>query len=264
MLADGTLQGLPLDHVFRFECPPSCMGLCCKRIDIFLDPWDVESLARNLGITGREFIAEYGTYGLGAEWRWPNVHLRHAAEGRCAFLLDDGRCRVYPARPRNCRAYPLGRAVRFAEDEPAQVEERLFLVQRMEGCQGYRSARRWTVREWLADSDLYRYHELSDLYLQLIHYAVHELGSREWMHMTTAQVMLPFLYAPEMLRTRLNIPETAVGHEEFYRRRMRALKILLTEMAAGLGYGPKAGAGGETAPGESLMDRLRPVLADGK
>jgi Fe-S-cluster containining protein len=266
MLEDGSLQDLPRDYVFRFECPPACMGLCCKHIEIFLDPWDVEVLARHLGITGREFIAAYGTYSLGAEWRWPNVLLRHAAEGKCAFLLDDGKCRVYPARPRNCRAYPLGRAVRFREGDPPRVEEKLFLLHRMEGCQGHRSPRQWTVQEWLVASDLQRYHELSDLHLQLIHYAVHELESRKWMHLGTAQVMLPFLYAPEVLRARLNIPETAVGHEEFYRRRMQALKVLLTEVAAGLGYGPGAvGAGqSQAAPEESLIDRLRPVLVDGE
>jgi hypothetical protein len=72
--------------------------------------------------------------------------------------------------------------------------------------------------------------------------------------------MLPFLYAPEILRARLGIPETEVSHEEFYRRRMRALRTLLTEVAAGLGYGPQAGTEYAATAG-SLMDRVRPILA---
>ncbi|MBE0465887.1 MAG: YkgJ family cysteine cluster protein [Candidatus Desulforudis sp.] len=266
-LENGTLKGLPRHHSFRFECPDACMGNCCNKIEVYLDPWDVETLAGYLGITGQEFVAEYGVFELGTEWRWPVVHLKHAAHGPCVFLYDDGKCRVYPARPRNCRAYPLGRAVRFLDNNQPQAEERLFLMHAMEGCLGHQADRRWTVEQWLKDSNLLHYHELSDLYLHLLNYAVNELRSREWMHEVTARMIAPFLYAPEIIRARVNIPEREVNHEEFYRRRMQALRILLTEVAAGLGYGPGAAAqGGESGivTGRSLMERIRPVLMTGK
>jgi Fe-S-cluster containining protein len=267
-LENGTLPGLPEDHVFHFECPDACMGNCCRQIEISLDPWDVETMARHLEITGQEFVTKYCTYELGTEWRWPIAQLRHAANGPCTFLYDGGKCRIYPARPRNCRAYPLGRAVRFQDGNSPQAEERLFLMHRMTGCLGHEAARRWTVQEWLSDSDLHHYHELSDLYLELINYAVKELRSREWMQTGTTQMMAPFLYAPEILRARLGLPEVEVGHEEFYRRRIRALRILLTEVATGLGYGPQTTEAGGTEPGTvsggSLMERIRPVLVTGR
>ncbi len=267
-LEKDALRGVDRDHVFHFECREECMGLCCQEIEIFLDPWDVETLGRYLGITGQEFVRGYCLFELEPEWNWPVVKLRHAAEGSCAFLRDDGLCRVYPARPRNCRAHPVARAVRFEPTDPPWKEERLFLLPPNPGCLCHGGPRRWTLQDWIADSELDHYHELSDLHLELIHYAVTTLRSREWLHEDTARMVIPFLYGPEILRARLDIPETAVDHEEFYRRRLLALKVILTDLAAVLGYGPRAKRVNEAEPGiafgGNLMDRVRPVLLTGK
>lgn len=267
-LEKDALQGVDKDHVFNFECREECMGLCCQEIEIFLDPWDVETLSRHLGITGQEFVREYCLLEMVPEWNWPVVKFRHAAEGPCAFLRDDNLCRVYPVRPRNCRAHPVGRAVRFTPGDPPRKEERLFLLPPNPGCLCHGGERRWTMDEWIADSELEHYHELSDLHLELVHYAVETLRSREWLHEDTARMIIPFLYAPEILRARLNIPDSAVDHEEFYRRRLLAVKVVLTDLAAVLGYGPRAGQVSEAEPGTAfggnLMDRVRPVLRTGR
>jgi len=41
-----------------------------------------------------------------AEFRGGLLRLRNVG-GRCVFLDDRGRCRVYPIRPNDCRAYPV-------------------------------------------------------------------------------------------------------------------------------------------------------------
>ena len=75
----------------RFECQPDC-GKCCMQQEregsVFLEPEDIERLAKHLGMTSRAFATEYTT------------------SDDCRFL-DLGRCTVYEARPSQCRAYPF-------------------------------------------------------------------------------------------------------------------------------------------------------------
>lgn len=73
-------------------------------------------------------------------------------------------------------------------------------------------------------------------------------------------MMYPFLFAPDILRAKLSITEDQVGDEEFYRRRIKALQALLTEMAAGFGLGPAAG---KSSGDGTLMDRAGRILRDG-
>ncbi|MBU4532688.1 MAG: hypothetical protein U1D96_08470 [Eubacteriales bacterium] len=44
-LAEGRIDPLTGYDRFRFECHSDCMGKCCNRADITLDPWDVENMA---------------------------------------------------------------------------------------------------------------------------------------------------------------------------------------------------------------------------
>lgn len=256
-------QDLQPEDSFTFECNSQCMGKCCRLITILLDPWDVEVITRHIRITGTDFLEIFCNYDFGSSSRWPFVWFNHAERGNCAFLLEDGRCSIYEARPRNCRSYPVGRAVRFENSsEPARVQERLFLVERMEFCLGYQGSRKWTVREWLEDSGVYKYYELSDLYLSLVQYATETLNCRAWLSANTARMLMPLLFMPDTLRKKLDISEEVMDHETFYRHRLRAVRVVLAEMAATFGYGPLAG----TTPSNmelSLADRIRQVILAG-
>ncbi|MDI6709436.1 MAG: YkgJ family cysteine cluster protein [Bacillota bacterium] len=261
-LSDGTIPEMGPEDEFRFACRTECMGLCCQNITILLDPWDVETMARHLGLSEREFMDRYCRVRTGSRSPWPVLSLRDAEDGRCAFLLEDGRCRIYPARSRNCRTYPLGRAVRFEFHEGTlETIEKMFLVERMEGCLGHEEGDPWTVREWLDDAGALPYYKLGDEYLRLIHYAATELNAAAWLSGRTLQMLYPLLYGASALRERLGLAVNDVGHEEFYRRRVRALRVILTQMAGALGHGPLAGevpASGQ----ETMMERVRGMLLD--
>ncbi|MDI6632517.1 MAG: YkgJ family cysteine cluster protein [Bacillota bacterium] len=248
------------DECFNFECSGRCMGKCCRFITILLDPWDVEVIARHLNLPGPEFLELFCTYDFGSSSSWPFVQLKHAEKGPCAFLLKDGRCSIYPVRPRNCRTYPIGRAVQveYAGDIPL-IRERLFMVERMEFCLGHEGSRTWTVKEWLEDSEAYKYYELSDLYLCLVQYATDVLHSRAWLSPKTARLLMPLLYFPDILRAKLGISEAELDHELFYRRRLKAARTLLTEMAASFGYGPLAG-GIVADQNTPLAEHIRQVI----
>lgn len=250
---------------FNFECQAECMGKCCRNIDIWLDPWDVETIARELEMTTRDFINRYCYYELDSATRWPSVRFRHAAEGPCYFLLDDGRCRIYHVRPRNCRTYPLGRAVRFERSgEEVQIVEKLFMVDPMEFCLGHNASRTWTVKEWLEDCGAYRYYELCDLYLEVIDFAKKKLKCGEWMNNQTARIIMPLIYGADALRSRLGSSVEGVSHEELYRRRMKALKLVLTDLAAFFLHSPsdQQVEDVDTAPMVSvnIFDRIKKIL----
>ncbi|AEG60830.1 YkgJ family cysteine cluster protein [Desulforamulus ruminis] len=265
-LDDGSLPGISLDHEFTFACKDQCMGRCCNTITILLDPWDVEIMARHLGISGREFVAEYCKYDFGQGLKWPYVRLKHAEDGPCIFMLPGGRCEIYPVRSRNCRTYPIGRAVRF--EEKGTKRDKIFMIEKMDFCLGHNCDQPWTVKKWFEDAQCQKFYELSDLYLEVIDYATKQLDSPRWMNRNIAQMLMPLLYGPDLLRQKLSISEQEVDHEEFYRRRMKALKVILTDIAAEFGYGPcarqKESDDSPAMPGGSLMDRMKVVLITGK
>lgn len=259
-LEKGTLENLDPEAAFTFSCSEACMGRCCNNITILLDPWDIEVMARHLELAGQEFFGRYCQMELEKGMGWPMVWLAHAQSGNCAFMLPDGKCSIYPARSRNCRTYPLGRAVRYVrEGGEKSMEQRIFMVDRMDFCLGHRSTRSWTVREWFEDAGAGVYYSMSDQYAQLVDYAVRELNAPAWMNSGVVKMMMPFLYAPELLRSKIGLGVEQLTHEEFHRRRLQALQLVLTDLATGFGYGPAPGVE-EAALGGSLMDRVQSVL----
>lgn len=260
-LEKGDVRELGMEDAFNFECDDRCMGRCCNTIKIMLDPWDVEAMTRHLGMTGKDFLERYCGLEEDPRTMWPYVKLFDAEQGPCAFMLEGGRCSVYPVRSRNCRTYPVGRAVRFIPG--GGKEEKFFMVEKQAFCFGHSSSRGWTLREWLDDAGSAEYYDRSDLYFELIDYVSVTLESRRWMNGRIARIIMPFLYGPEVLRTKMGITVEDVGHEEFYRRRMKALKILLTEMAAGFGFGPLVKDEGERED-FGVMERVKGILVTGE
>lgn len=257
-LEGGKAAEIGMDQCFTFLCDQRCMGRCCHTIKILLDPWDVEAMSRYLGVDGREFVDRYCELEEDPRTGWPYVSLYHAGKGPCAFLMEDGKCMVYPARSRNCRTYPVGRAIRFLPD--GSREEKFFMVEKQAFCFGYSGDRLWTLREWLEDADALRYYQRADVYFELISYAESVLQVNRWMNSRIARMIMPFLYGPEVLREKTGISPGEVSHEEFYYRRMRALRLLLAELAAGFGFGPGGGRWAEAVKDVTLMDKVSKLL----
>ena len=88
----------------RFDCQPEC-GRCCTRRDghdyVYLEPEDVWRLALRLGLSTAEFRRRHTVRDRG----WTALRMAGSA---CPFL-DGWRCRVYPARPAQCRTFPFWR-----------------------------------------------------------------------------------------------------------------------------------------------------------
>jgi Fe-S-cluster containining protein len=90
-------------QALRFEC--TRCGRCCVAGNgyyVYLGRDEVARIRNYLGLSSGWFRRRY-------------LHRTEAGEmvaafhgdGRCAFLDEDNRCRVYPVRPVQCRTYPF-------------------------------------------------------------------------------------------------------------------------------------------------------------
>jgi Fe-S-cluster containining protein len=140
------------DDAFPFSCHPGvpCFNRCCADINIVLTPLDVLRLARRVGITTTEFLAQYCLHPITKDLSLPIVMLGMGEdpEKKCRFVGEQG-CTVYEDRPWACRMYPVGMAIPPAR---AGVEpEPVFFLFEDDFCEGHREPRRFTVAEWRTD-----------------------------------------------------------------------------------------------------------------
>jgi Fe-S-cluster containining protein len=86
----------------RFECT-GCGACCTGGADHYVET------------TAKERVAIRAFLKLSPSWfrrRYlvradaDTTGIRLGQDGRCPFLGDDNRCRIYPVRPRQCRTYP--------------------------------------------------------------------------------------------------------------------------------------------------------------
>lgn len=253
------MDGRPLgpEDRFRFECRPECMGQCCAKLDLRLDPWDLEVLARGLGMNTSDLVDAYGELQIDPVSQWPYARLHHAAGGRCPFLDGpEGRCSVYHLRPRDCRAYPVTRRITVAKGEGGEprLEASFALLPATEGCLGPEGPRLWTVQEWLEHSDA-----LESFRLSADHLALKALAAELKYHLWQAgnpphMLLMLFLFEPDLIREEFGITEAEVGHADLYRRRMQALRLLLTDQAARNGCYLETGDGDGDAGEACALD----------
>jgi uncharacterized protein len=94
---DVVVQRLYREIAAQIDCT-SC-GNCCRVIHPLLTAADIKRLSAHLGITVKQFRADYirndSEEGNGAVFK----------ATPCPFLLEN-RCSVYDCRPRDCQSYP--------------------------------------------------------------------------------------------------------------------------------------------------------------
>ena len=150
---------------FRFGCHPglACFTDCCADVNILLTPTDVLHLARRLGITTGEFIAQHTLTPVTKDLHLPVLVLRmdDDAGRKCPFVGAEG-CTVYEDRPWSCRMYPVGMGLPPARagEEP----EPIYFLFEDDFCKGRTEAKDWTVEQWLHDQEVVAREELEEEY----------------------------------------------------------------------------------------------------
>jgi uncharacterized protein len=86
----------------RFECT-GCGACCTGGADHYVETSATERVAirRFLKLSPNWFRRRY-LVRVDAD----TTGIRLGRDGRCPFLGDDNRCRIYSVRPRQCRTYP--------------------------------------------------------------------------------------------------------------------------------------------------------------
>jgi uncharacterized protein len=90
------------DSAFSYLC--NACSRCCHNKAIRVGPYEILRLARHLGMTTTEFIAQHTEAGGTV------LRMRDENNRACIFLNERG-CGVHPDRPLACRLYPLARSV---------------------------------------------------------------------------------------------------------------------------------------------------------
>ena len=123
------------DEGLRFECT-GCGKCCTNRGDyafVYVNEEETEALADLLGLTVRSFCKRY-TFVDEDGWR----QLSFTSE-RCIFLdpATNG-CRVYAARPTQCRTFPFWRNM---------IEGGQWTEEARKLCEGVGQGRLYTIEE---------------------------------------------------------------------------------------------------------------------
>lgn len=115
-ISDGKLYGN--NDMTKVNCH-DCAGCssCCEDMgqSIWLDPYDIYQLTKNLGKTMEELLAREVALHVEDGLILPNLKMTGDESPRCGFLNEAGRCSIHSIRPGYCRLFPLGR--NYEEDK---------------------------------------------------------------------------------------------------------------------------------------------------
>lgn len=157
------------NNPFTFHCHTavSCFTVCCRKVELYLYPYDIIRLKNCLRINSESFMRTHTELKKGANPYFPTVILKQAETDtglQCPFLSDTG-CTVYRDRPTSCRTYPLERAV---DREPGRgrAEDYYFLIKH-DYCKGHDEERQINVQQWVRNQQLHQFNLMNDLWTEI-------------------------------------------------------------------------------------------------
>jgi uncharacterized protein len=156
------------NDTFMFCCHSGleCFNRCCRNLNLFLYPFDVICLKKNLGLTSDEFLDQYTDIVMRPGNFFPDVLLRMAdnTDKTCPFLTPSG-CSVYAARPDACRTFPVEQGVIFnAEENKAKP---VYFFRPPDFCMGQYENREMTIKEWASDQEAGKHNKMTALWADL-------------------------------------------------------------------------------------------------
>jgi Fe-S-cluster containining protein len=152
---------------FTFFCHKdiSCFTVCCRKVDMFLFPYDVVCLKKYLQIESEEFLRRYTRLVPGHNPYFPSLMMLLQGDEQCCPFLEKSGCSVYPQRPSACRTYPLERAV-DKNPGPGESHDFYFMTDH-DYCKGHSEKQRYTVKEWIRNQNLDQYNTMNDLWAEI-------------------------------------------------------------------------------------------------
>ncbi len=162
-VSDGRLYG-PNDMVKTDTRDCEGCSDCCHGMgsSIILDPLDVHRMVQITGLNFQSLLEQYLELNMADGLILPNLKMQEETKG-CAFLNEEGRCRIHAARPGICRLFPLGR---IYENGRFQY----FLQVHECSC---RNRSKIKVKKWIGEKDYAGYEE----FINQWHYFLKDLQS---------------------------------------------------------------------------------------
>lgn len=149
-------------ETFKFQCHEklSCYNLCCRNLNLFLYPYDILRLKKQLKISSDQFLDTYVDVVLRKDNYLPDVLLKMAdnQEKTCPFLGADG-CRVYPDRPDTCRTFPIEQGAFF--DASKNKTRLVHFFRPPDFCLGQHQKKTWTTNSWSMDQNAALYNQMT-------------------------------------------------------------------------------------------------------
>ena len=138
---DFVTESAPLasGEEFCFDCNNDCkcFGDCCRKAFVFLTPFDIIKMKKQLGISSSEFLEKYTAMPSSSEFPFPALMLRN--ENEQCLMIDGDVCSVWDARPLACRMYPLA----------ILPENSKFHLMTDDFCEGHLSRMATTAGHWI-------------------------------------------------------------------------------------------------------------------
>ena len=139
---------LERESAFSYHC--NACSRCCHNKAIRVGPYEILRLARRLGMTTTDFIAQHTEAGGTV------LRMREENNRACIFLNQQG-CSVHPDRPLACRLYPLAR---FVDPEGHESFGHLIPHPKTEGIYGISA----TVADYLEQQGVGPFFDMGDRY----------------------------------------------------------------------------------------------------
>jgi Fe-S-cluster containining protein len=156
------------DDTFSFRCHRglACFNQCCRHLNLFIYPYDVIRLKKNLGISSDQFLDEYVDIVLRPSSFFPEVLLRMSANSSktCPFLNESG-CSVYPDRPDTCRSFPVEQGIIY--DRKQQMDRPIHFFRPPDFCLGQHEKKVWTPQSWSRDQQAVFYNKMTNRWAEV-------------------------------------------------------------------------------------------------
>ncbi|HLP55360.1 MAG TPA: YkgJ family cysteine cluster protein [Fluviicola sp.] len=138
-------------------------GTCCHGNRVFLNPWELASLARGKQLTPAAFREQFCDAG-GVVLRFDGP-TNSNGKPACRLYSENTGCSVHPWRPLACRLYPLARQVQY---ETARYIYQGEAFPCLNECPDVVKLPHMRVREYLAGQQTDSFEKAQDEYLELM------------------------------------------------------------------------------------------------
>jgi Fe-S-cluster containining protein len=147
------------------KLPLTCSrsGTCCYGKLVLLNPWELVCLAREKGITPKEFRDLYCEFG-GIRLKFDGK-VGWKEQQACSQYVDNFGCSVHLGRPLSCRLYPLGRKIQ--SEEVCYIYEG-YKFPCLEGCPEVTELPHLNVGEYLKGQIAEKFEKAQDSYLEVM------------------------------------------------------------------------------------------------